>query len=499
MEKEKPVSGALRRLPRAAKASVAFFCASMVTKCISYVTLPIYTRLLTEEQYGTVQKYLTLLTILGVVAMFSLSQSYFNVGMSDFPEDRDAFSFSMLLLSNVITILFGAAAVALYPLVGVYMGIKLPFLLLMLAHFFTKPAYAFWTARQRYELKYRLSSVMAGVNCLVPQAVAVILVLITKGDRLDARIYGVELTTVLFCLGFYVYTVIKGAGKPVLRYWKTAFLFSLPLIPHYLSTYILSGSDKLMISYILGDSANAHYSVAYTISSILLIIWTAINSSFVPYTYEKCAERDFKAIARIANPILALFAAVSVIVTMLAPEIISILAPESYREAMYTVPPVMGGIFFQVHYYLYANVVYYFKKPRFVMYASVTATVLNLVLNAIFIPRYGYIAAAYTTLVCYFVQSVIDCFACRSAAGCRVYDMKAVGALSAPVILVSLFAGVTYENAYIRLGIVLLLLAAMLVKRKAIKRLLLEMLGKKKKGAETENTENKENDEKAES
>ena len=50
--------------------------------------------------------------------------------------------------------------------------------------------------------------------------------------------------------------------------------------------YLLSSSDRIMISNLVNDSATAYYTVAYSVASIALIIWNAVNSSLVPFTYE---------------------------------------------------------------------------------------------------------------------------------------------------------------------------------------------------------------------
>ena len=96
----------IKNMPPAAKASIAFFLSSLVTKGISYIVTPIYTRLLTEAQYGQVSVFMTWLEIFGIIAMFCLSYGVFNNGMVDHPEKRSEFSFSMLILSNIITLCF---------------------------------------------------------------------------------------------------------------------------------------------------------------------------------------------------------------------------------------------------------------------------------------------------------------------------------------------------------------------------------------------------------
>ena len=69
-------------------------------------------------------------------------------------------------------------------------------------------------------------------------------------------------------------------------------LFNLPLIPHYLSNYILNQSDRLMIGKMVGNTQAAYYSVAYTISTMMILIMNAINNSLTPYIYQSLENNN---------------------------------------------------------------------------------------------------------------------------------------------------------------------------------------------------------------
>ena len=103
------------------KASIAFFLASVLTHGISYIVTPIYTRVLSSEEYGQTSVYLTWLQVFGIIAMFCLSYGVFNNGMMDHKDKRDEYSFSMLMLSNIITLSFSAILLSLYPLFKGYL------------------------------------------------------------------------------------------------------------------------------------------------------------------------------------------------------------------------------------------------------------------------------------------------------------------------------------------------------------------------------------------
>lgn len=458
----------VKGLPQGVKASIAFFIANIITKGIAYITTPLYTRLLTTEQYGQTSVFLTWLQVFGIVAMFCLQAGVFNNGMIDYPDKRDEYSLSMLALSNIITVCFSGIILCIYPLISRYLKMSFPLLVLMCIIFLFQPAYNFWASKQRYELKYKFTVLWSVILAFISPLIAIICILLFPDYKLYARIFGAEVALLVIYIGFYIYLVVKAKGRITTKYWKAALLFNLPLIPHYLSTYLLGSADKIMISNIIDDSATAFYSVAYSVASVAIIIWSSANASLIPFTYEKCKVKDYKAISKVTIPILLFFGAACVFIILLAPEVVAIMASKEYKEAIYVIPPIVGGVFFQVHYYIYANVLYYYKKPKFVMIGSVVATLLNIVLNYIFIREFGYIAAGYTTVFCYFVQALIDYFAMKHVVGESIYNMKIIVGMSVLLTVISIFSNLTYDYILIRYAAVVILLIVGIVNSKRI-------------------------------
>ena len=435
----------LKKMPEGLKASIAFFVANIITAGIAYITTPFFTRMLSSEEFGEVSLYLTWKQVFGIIAMFCLSYGVFNNGMSDFPEKRDEYSFSMLGLSNIVTAVFAFVLFSTYPFTSSIIGLDIPLLILMVLTFLFQPAYNFWIVKQRYEYKYKFTSLWTIVSAIISPVVAMICIYFANNNKVYARLFGSELSLIVLYVFFAVHLGKKTRWHFDTSFWRQALLFNLPLIPHYLSTYLLASSDKIMISALCGKSDTAFYSVAYSVASVGTIVWSAANASLVPFTYEKCKTKKYSDISNVTIPILVLYGIVCVTIILLAPEVVSILGTSEYLHAIYVIPPVIAGIFFQVQYYMYANILYYYKKPKYVMFASVTATISNLVLNYIFIQKYGFIAAGYTTLVCYLIMAVIDYFAMKKVVGSSVYDMKKVVLFSVIAVVICLVSNVIFN------------------------------------------------------
>ncbi len=456
-------------LPLLARVSVVFISVNIIQKALSFLTSPIFTRLLTVEEFGKVNVWLSWEQMIGVVAMFCLSSGVFNNGMVDYPTKRDEFSFSMLGLSNTITIITSVVIAIIILLFGNFFNYGVELHILMLLLFITQPAYNFWITRERYEYKYKTVAYVALFCALVSPLASVVAVLCFPDYGVDARLFGAQIPLIITYAFFYFKIAKENRYHVSTTYWKAAILFNLPLIPHYFSSYILNNSDRLMIAYLIDERSAAFYSLAYSLSAVLTSIWLGVNSALIPYTYEKCKEEKYDDINRATLILLLTFACVCAGVILFAPELISFLAPDTYAESVYVVPPVVCGVFASALYYIYANVIYYHKKTKYVMVASITAALLNVVLNYIFIPKVGYIAAAYTTLISYSVQAVIDYVGLRRIGIKRLYNTKIIIIMYIALILINLSCIFLYDYRIVRyLFIAAILLCVFIFREKLL-------------------------------
>ena len=414
------------------------------------MSIPVFTRLMNPGDYGAFGVFASWVEVLGLLTSLCLSKGVFNNGLHEFKQDRDVLSFSMLVLSNCSTV----------GVMGVVLGVSFLFpdlfnfppilFLIMLAYFLFEPAYNLWSVRQRFEYRYKMQTIVACCSTILSTVFAIALVYFYPGEAVVMRASGMY--GVLICL--YLILYVSQAKKAGLRvnfsYWRYALSFNLPLIPHYLSLYLLSHFDRIMIAGYLGDSAAGIYTLAYQIGSAASIVWVAINASLIPYTYEKCERGDYESIRNTTHAVLSIYAAVCFAVVLVAPELVAILAPSSYGDGVYLVPLVVAGVFFSSLYYIFANVIYYFRKTKYVMMASIVSAVLNVCLNALFIPIFGIVAAACSTVLCYAVQSMIDYWAMRKVVKKSIYNMKFVFVLASGMLIFSCVAIFSYDNLLVR-------------------------------------------------
>ncbi|MDR2915255.1 MAG: hypothetical protein LBV74_10565 [Tannerella sp.] len=127
-------------MSKAAKASIAYTFASFFTQGLNIITTPIFTRLLSIEDYGIITTYNSWNSIIGVLAMLALTSGVFNIGMLEFKNDRNNFIFSLLVLSNIATIVLACIYVIFQSFFNDLFQIPQSLILLMFLGFLLNPA-----------------------------------------------------------------------------------------------------------------------------------------------------------------------------------------------------------------------------------------------------------------------------------------------------------------------------------------------------------------------
>lgn len=440
------------------KASMAFMAVNFMQKGISFLTAPIFTRLLTTEEYGKITVYSSWLDVIGIFAMFGLCNNVFYNGITEFKKDRNNFIFSMLTLSNIITLCVFAAVWIVNKYVFRFLNVSDHLILFMFFTFLLEPAFEFWKTRQRFDFKYRLLCLFMILVMVCSPVCAITGIFLFPEAKVEARIVGAQLMTLSICAGCYLVTLSRAEGRPRLKYWKYALLYNLPLIPYFLSTYILSSSDRLMIAHYCGEDKAGIYGIAYTMSAVVNIIWSSVNATMIPTIYKRCEEKRMHTLSEFVNPVIMGYASICIMIMLMAPEVIAFLAPSSYGDGMYVIPAIVGGVFYMSIFSIFSNIIYFHKKPKFVMGAGVAAAVANFLLNMLFIPAVGYFAAGYTTLAAYLIEVLWAYLAMKKVAGSTVYDIKKLTLMGMGVLATAVVAPLLYPYMPVRMVLLTVIL-----------------------------------------
>lgn len=456
------IKNKIKSIPLGARSAVVYTAATVFSRGLAIITVPIFTRLMSTEQIGIVNLYNTWHGLISVVATLSLTSGGFAVAMKGSEGRRDEYVSSVQTLTFLVALLIGLVYFVAPSFWNGLLGLPTSLMIVMLFGFLLEPARDFWMSKQRYEYKYKLPGAVSMLSALVASLLSIFVVMRMQKGGAENLAKGRLVSNYIVLFGvaavIWIYQFVKGKTFINREFWKFSLQLSLPLVGFQFAAQLLNMSDRVMIDKMVSTSAVGIYGTLYSVSSISLLVWNAINASFVPYLFQNIEKKEHK-IKEISFGLLEAYAAIAVVLTFLAPEIVRILATEEYFEAIYIMPPISAGIFFTSITSVYSNVLVYYKKTKYIMYGSVIAAILNITLNAIFIPIYGYMAAAYTTLFGYIVMALLEAnwanktYRKESGLLDGVYDDKKIVVLSVFTLVLSMSGLIWYKNGLLRYSV----------------------------------------------
>ena len=405
------------------KSGIWYTISNFLVKGIAFLTTPIFTRILTKSDFGLYNNYISWLAIVTTIVTLNLNSTLISARY-DFKNELDEYILSILSLSSV-SVLTWLFIVNFFSDFFVYLlGMDLVYINSMLIYLLFLPAVTLFQSKERYLFEYKKTVATSLFVSLGASFLSVLLVIYIQ-DKLAGRVIGTLSSTILLGFCLYIYFIKKGK-KVAFKYWIYAIPISLPYIPHLLSLTVLNSTDRVMITRWSGAEAAAVYSLAYTCGTMITLLITSMNGAFAPWLGEMLNKNCLKEIRLFSNIYILFFFFLAIGVIAFTPEILLLLGGSSYYEAIYIVPPIAIGCVFQFLYILFVNVEQFKKKTIGMAIASLIAALVNFILNYIYIPKFGYLVAAYTTLFGYFLLLCIHMYLVKLLNLEKIYNYKLI-------------------------------------------------------------------------
>lgn len=450
------------------KASIWFVVCGVLKDVIDVLVTPVFTRILTTEQYGVYNVYNSWFQIVKIIFTLYLFSEVFNVGLVKFEEERDKFVSS--------TLGFVTALVGIYLVVYLVFRrqindiIELPgyLVLLMFAHVLTYVPYYCWIRRERFDYHYKNVVKVSFLYVILQPLLGIVAILcmdisVNPGYTRILAAVGVQIA-----IGAVLYAGMISRGRIFYsrKYWTYSLKTGIELVPFNLSKVVLNQSDRIMINYFTGSGDTGIYSVAHSAAFVLQVVTEALNGAFVPWLYRRLQSGQLSGVKKVVNGLIVIVVVSAFGIDMIAPEIMKILGSEEYYKGLYCIPALVCSVYMIFVYMLFTNVELYYGRNTYVTIASTVGMAVNIVLNAIFIPVYGFIAAGYTTLAGYMVMCVGHFVLLRKCLNAEkmkmgdLFDVRVVVFISGLLLTFTFCCGLLYRWTPVRwifiIGLVLL-------------------------------------------
>lgn len=387
------------------KAGAYYLIGNLFNKGIAFLTVPIFTRILSTSDYGIVTTYNSWVSILSMVIGFALHMGI-RAAFIDYKEEMDDF----MSVTTAFTIECGFVFI-LFVLVGyglLSISVNLTLIVLCLLQGLATALVQNYSMYLMMQYRYRFRTALMILPNLLSVLVSIFAILFVVHSKLYlGRIVPTSCINILFGLMIVILVFRKSHCIWNKEYLKYALAISAPLVLHGIALNVLSQSDRTMITWLADASQTGIYSLIYNFSMLATVITTSIEGIWTPWFMNKYSKRELADINEMAVDYVHLMTYAMVGLILIGPEVVKILASSNYWDGIKIIPPVVIANYVIFLYTLYVNIEHYHKKTTYITINTLIAAGTNLILNYLFIPHFGYVAAAFTTLVSYLISLIL--------------------------------------------------------------------------------------------
>lgn len=381
--------------------SIIYTIPTLISRGLSFLLIPLYTRVLTPADYGALDMLIVFGSIVNLTIALEVSQGVARYCSDEKDSHRrmvyasSALWFTLLCYSVflVITLIL---APALSPLIMGESGLEFVFRVGMF-YLTVNGIFILIQNQFRWELK---SKDYAVVSFLMSVTTAIGAVALTTIFRWGASGLLLGMTGGVIVGSCYGLWCLHDSFRCYFSWscLKEMLLFSAPLIPSGIAVFISLYIDRVMINHYLSLTEVGLYGFGFRLSSIVGLIMVGFQSALTPLIYNHYAEEQTpRQIAFIFRYFVVSALLVFMGLSLFAPEIISAFFPPSYYPAkdliIFMVPAILLS-----NMYIFAPGIDIFKKTHLILFINLGGAGINAGLNWLMIPRFGIVGAAAATL-----------------------------------------------------------------------------------------------------
>ena len=407
---------------------------SILGRILNYLLVPLYTRLLSQGEYGDVNVMFAYTGVLIVIVTYGMETAFFRYA-SKHDNNPNVYSSAFLsvfvtsALFILLTQCFASPLASLidyaeHPeyvrwfgwIIGIDALVSIPF------------AYLRQLGKAKKFALVRMANISINILCnlffilLCPyimskggnSALKSLIGVFFDGSNLISYIFISNIIASVSVLLFLFPEILKGFGKFDVAIWKKLMAFAIPMLFVGLSGTVNEMVDRLMLRYMLPEGiAKAQvgiYSACYKISILMALFTQAYRYAAEPFFFNYAKNKDSKNIyATLLNYFVIVVCALFLF-TMLFLDVIMFIVGPDFREGQMVIPVLMMALLFLGVYY---NLSIWYKLSDKTIYGAVISfigAVITIVVNFVTIPFFGFVGSAWATLACYTSMMVISYF-----------------------------------------------------------------------------------------
>ena len=390
------------------KHSRNYLIANIATKALAFITIPVYTRLLSTNEYGTISIFLSVSTILSSIMALSMDRSisryYFDQkDIDDFRQFNGTtfiLSIFAFILTSLIIFKYSKNIGNIVNLESNIVILLIPFSLINIIALSFQQIYG-----PRKESK--LIATTSLFQAYIGFSMSILFVAFLPIEKHFSVILGKILGGIIICF-FYIKYI-----KPFFKlyfgifYVRYIFTYSVPLIPYALSGVIIEQFGKIALGSTQSVSDAGYYSLALAIGSLVSIIIGVTHQAWNPYFMEYMNDKNYKQLDSDYIRIFKITIIVAFFIASFGYEIGLILAKREFTESLYLIPIfTIGYVFYQLS-YTYLRNFGYSKKTYLLTITVLLSGISNLLFNYFLIPVLNELGATLAFVGSYIIMAAL--------------------------------------------------------------------------------------------
>ena len=388
-----------------------YFLASVATSALSFISIPVYTRLLSTEDYGIVSLFIGIVSLLASLMSFSsdraVSRYFFDqkneMDFKRFVGTSAILAIFFFIINSIILILYAEEFGQLFGLSKNLVYFIIPITLINIIGLTFEQIYG----SMKRSKEIALSSV---VKVFLGFSFSIAFIYFLKSDKFYGPILG-QISAGI-CIVFFWIRYIRRYFKWSFdsTFIKYIFTYSVPLIPYALSGAIIEQLGKIIIGSSQSVSEAGFYNLALSVSSIVNIIIAVSHQAWNPYYFEYMASKNYSQLDKEFIKIFKITIIVAFGVASFGKEIGLLLAKKEFSGALYLVPIFTIGYIFSQFTWAYLRNFGYSKSTQFLTIVVLLSGICNVVLNIFLIKLFGELGAAVSFVLSYVIMAVLAWF-----------------------------------------------------------------------------------------
>ena len=380
------------------------------TQLITFLLLPVYTAVLSNEEYGVVDLLNTLTSLLLPIVTLQIEQGIFRY-LIDCRENNEK---QIKLITTIIRfmIIQSIACIVIFLCVSPFIHNEYKYFLManLLMGIFSSLLLQICRGLGD-NATYAIGSFITGAFTVVLNVIFIVAFRWGAYGMLGATAISNFICAVYIFLKRKIYKYIKPKqfDKTIL---KEIIKYSVPLIPNMISWWIVSASDRTIISAVIGIAQNGIYSAANKFSGVFTTLYSVFNLTWTESASININSEDRdEFFSKILDFVIRFFGCLCLETIAVMPFVFNILINEKFAEAYYQIPILILGSVFNILVSFVGSIYVAKKLTKEIAKTSIISAVINILVNIALIKSIGLYAASISTVIAYalmFIYRWID-------------------------------------------------------------------------------------------